>query len=254
MGLFDFLKKGSTNIGAATTAAPVTHNTTAAQTMTIDMSKSSESLNKVLINMSKSSKVNMSKHTARVAFAMDYSGSMGNLYDNGSVQKVISRLLPIALKFDDNGELEAWLFSNGKKKLESVTLGNYKDYVNDVIDHSAFRMGGTEYAPVLKDIVHHYKDKEPSEVPAFIIFITDGDNADKYETNEIVRELSKYNMFVQFVGIGTERFKYLKELDNLDGRKSDNTGFIPVKDMNKLNDEELYTELLKQYKDWLNNK
>ena len=38
------------------------------------------------------------------------------------------------------------------------------------------------------------------------------------------------------------------------GRKCDNTGFILVKDMEKMNDEELYTELIRQYKDWLNNK
>ena len=103
-------------------------------------------------------------------------------------------------------------------------------------------------------MVHYYKDKEPSEVPAFIIFITDGDNSDKYETDAIVRELSKYNMFVQFVGIGYDSFSYLKKLDNLSGRESDNTGFITVKDINKLNDEDLYSKLLEQYKDWLNNK
>ena len=37
-------------------------------------------------------------------------------------------------------------------------------------------------------------------------------------------------------------------------RKCDNTGFIAVEDMDKMTDEELYTELLRQYKDWLNNK
>lgn len=74
---------------------------------TIDMSKHNENLGKVLIDMSKGSKIDMTKHTARVALAMDYSGSMDWLYDNGSVQETISRLLPIALRFDDNGELES---------------------------------------------------------------------------------------------------------------------------------------------------
>ena len=62
-------------------------------------------------------------------------------------------------------------------------------------------------------------------------------------------------MFVQFVGIGSgSNFRYLRKLDNLSGRKSDNTGFITVQDMNKLNDEQLYTEMLRQYNDWLNKK
>ena len=119
---------------------------------------------------------------------------------------------------------------------------------------SGMSMGGTEYAPVLRDIVRYYKDVEPSGTPAFIIFITDGENEDKLRTNEIILELSKYNIFVQFIGIGREKFEYLKRLDNLNGRKHDNTGFTAVEDMDKLNDEQLYTEILRQYKDWLNKK
>lgn len=222
--------------------------------MVIDMSKSAENLEKVLIDMSKSSKIDMTKHIARVALAMDYSGSMYDLFDDGSVQKVISRLLPIALKFDDNGELESWLFSNGKERLDAVTIDNYKNYVKKVMYNSDMRMGGTNYAPVLKDIVKYYKDVEPSTVPAFIIFITDGENSDQNETNKTVKELSNYNIFIQFIGIGDENFKYLKSLDDMNGRKHDNTGFTAVKDMNKMTDEELYTEILRQYKDWLNTK
>ena len=46
----------------------------------------------------------------------------------------------------------------------------------------------------------------------------------------------------------------LRSLDNMKGRKYDNTGFTAVKDMNSMSDEELYTEILRQYKDWLNSK
>lgn len=221
-------------------------------TNTVSLEKSSQELDKVLVNLSKSSKVNLSKHVAKVALAMDYSGSMDWLYQNGSVQNTITRLFVIAKKFDDDGELESWLFSNGKKKLKPVNDGNYEDYVSKVMLKSGMNMGGTNYAPVLEDIVKHYKNS--GNVPAFIMFITDGENFDKNETDKIVKELSEYNMFVQFVGIGNEKFSYLRSLDDMEGRKCDNTGFISVKDMNKMNDDELYTELLRQYKDWLNNK
>lgn len=251
MGLFDKLF-GNKNVNVVTPAsAPVTQS--AAPVMKIDMSKHAENLNTVLIDMSKSGKTNMSNHTARVALAMDYSGSMSDMFRNGSVQDVVTRLLPIALKFDDNGELESWLFSNGQERLEPVTASNYERYVKNVMMHARMNMGGTEYAPVLKDIVKCYKNS--SNIPAFVMFITDGDNWDAYETDAIIRELSNYNMFVQFVGIGTGTdFAYLKKLDNLSGRKHDNTGFIAVADMNKLNDQQLYTEMLRQYNEWLNNK
>lgn len=254
MGFFEklFGKKGSDVATSITTTSP--EQKQEFETAVIDMSKSAESLNKVLIDMSKSSKIDMSKHTARVALALDYSGSMGWLFSDGSVQKTITRLLPIALKFDDNGELEAWLFSNGYDRLDAVTIKNYKDYVREVMKRSRMRMGGTDYAPVLKDIVKYYKDIEPSTVPAFIIFITDGENSDQADTDKIIRELSNYNIFVQFIGIGNDNFNYLRSLDDMPGRKHDNTGFTAVKDMNCMNDEELYTEILRQYKDWLNNK
>ena len=248
MGLFSKLFGGNkTEVKEKVQSTPV--NTTAS---VIDMSKSAENLNKVLIDMSKGSKIDMTKHVARVALAMDYSGSMDRLYYNGSVQNVIIRLLPIALKFDDNGELESWLFSNQEERLPAVNVNNYENYVQKVMMKARMSMGGTNYAPALKDMVKYYKDIEPSSVPAFIIFITDGENFDKAETNKIIKELSNYNIFVQFIGIGNEKFTYLKSLDNMEGRVHDNTGFIAVKDMNKMTDGELYTELLRQYKDWLN--
>ena len=113
-------------------------------------------------------------------------------------------------------------------------------------------MGGTNYAPVLNAIINSL-DKNNS-IPTFVIFITDGENFDKKETNNVVKELSEYNMFVQFIGIGNESFHYLRSLDDMPDRKYDNTGFTAVSDMNKMNDEELYTELIRQYKDWLNSK
>lgn len=255
MGLFDKLFKKESNIQTKEGVAASTQSTiSTSNPCVIDMSKSAEHLNKVLIDMSKTSKIDMSKHVARVALAMDYSGSMDHLFSNGSVQKTITRLLPIALKFDDNGELESWLFSNGSERLEAVTIKNYQDYVKKVMKKADMYMGGTNYAPVLNEIITYYKDVEPSNIPAFIMFITDGDNFDEKETNRIVRELSNYNMFVQFVGIGNAGFDYLRKLDDLNGRKTDNTGFLAVSDMNKMNDEELYKNLLSQYKDWLNNK
>lgn len=231
------------------------YKTGASKNIVIDMSKHADNLDKVLIDMSKgSNKIDMSKHVARVGLAMDYSGSMRTLFDNGSVQRTINRLLPIALRFDDNGELESWIFSERSLQLSPVTVKNFEDYVKKVMRNSSMSMGGTNYSPVLRDMVYYYKDVEPSSIPAYIIFITDGENWDEQQTDDVVRELSKYNIFVQFVGIGDERFEYLKKLDDLPGREKDNTGFTAVRDMDKMSDTELYNELLRQYVDWLNKK
>lgn len=260
MGLFDkiFGKGGATQapthnmVGTVPTTSGAV--STSASSMTIDMSKHAKNLDTVLIDMSKPGKINMTKHIARVALVEDYTGSMTDMYRDGTVQEVTNRLLPIALKFDDNGEMESWIFANSYRKLAPVTIDNHEDYVKNVIMRSGMNMGSTYYAPVLRDVAKFYKNS-PSNIPALVIFITDGDNFDEHETNTIIRELSNYNMFVQFVGIGNQSdFDYLRELDNLSGRKCDNTGFLLARDLVKMDDEQLYTELLRQYNDWLNNK
>ena len=70
MGFFGklFGKKDDVEEVAVSTAAKSTEKTETQATFTIDMSK--EHLNNVLIDMSKGSKIDMTKHTARVALAM----------------------------------------------------------------------------------------------------------------------------------------------------------------------------------------
>lgn len=49
---------------------------------------------------------------AQVVVAMDYSGSMQYEYRDGTVQRLTEKLFPLALEFDDNGELDFYLFDN----------------------------------------------------------------------------------------------------------------------------------------------
>lgn len=222
----------------------------------ISLKKSVISLDKSIINLEKKSGFNFDGHRAKVAVVMDYSGSMGSLYRSGAVQRLLTRLMPLALRFDDNGELDVWLFHNSFIRTESMDLSNFESYVQENITSKGYKMGCTSYAPVLQDVLRKYfvEDAASSNVPTFVVFITDGNNDDKRATNEIVKESSYKNIFIQFVGIGNERFDYLERLDDLSGRPVDNTGFIKVADMERLSDEQLFEMLLDQYPDWLRNK
>ena len=231
-------------------------------------------LSKCLVNLSKKAEVDLGDVKARVIAVLDYSGSMSGLYRKGIVQETLNKLVPLGLTFDDNGEIEVYLFQNSYRKMDELTIDNYSEYVKEVIDKSGYSMGGTEYAPVLKAIKNIHqptivgaakgflgglfkkKAEQPVETGAkdeiiFVIFITDGDNSDKRETDDIVRELSKTKTFIQFIGIGNEKFKYLQELDDLSGRDVDNTGFTKFKDISKIEDAELYAKVLEQFADWL---
>ena len=222
----------------------------------INLKKSVISLDKSLISLEKKSGLSFADHRAKVAVVMDYSGSMSSLYRSGAVQEVLTRLMPLALRFDDNGELDVWLFHHHYYRVESMNLNNFENYVKDEISSKNYRMGTTSYAPVLEDVLRKYfvEDAATSNIPTFVVFITDGSNDDKRATNEIIKESSYKNIFIQFVGIGNERFEYLERLDDLTGRPVDNTGFIKVSDMARLSDEQLFDLLLDQYPDWLKNK
>lgn len=229
------------------------------------------SLSKCIVNLSKTRKTDLGDMRARVAVVLDYSGSMGRLYRNGTVQKTLNRLVPLGLTFDDNGSIDLFLFQSDYRQMEDLTLRTYDNYVQQVIMASDYRMGGTAYAPVLRAMIEgtttvrevkkglfgtaqeqtHIPGIVDNTMPTFILFITDGDNSDKPETDEIIRRSSGMNVFIQFIGIGRDNFGYLEQLDNMQGRVRDNTGFSKMEDLERASDDELFTNVLGQFSEWL---
>jgi len=189
----------------------------------------------------------LSSSIAQVVFCIDASGSMTDEYRNGTVQSIVERLMPVAVKFDDNQSMETFMFSNGCTEVKPATPKNFDTYVKNVL-YPAFDGCGTEYAPVMKKILQNYGK---SKIPTFVIFITDGDNSDKSATQEIMCKASEYPIFWKFIGIGNnERFTFLEKLDDLSGRKVDNANFVQIKDINKITDEDLYNQLMIEYPQW----
>ena len=190
--------------------------------------------------------------TARVAVVLDFSGSMEGLYRDGTIQTLLDRLLPLAMKFDDNGELDIWLFHNDAIRLDGIKEENFYNYINKSKILKKYNMWGTEYAPVMKDVVEKYISEEPSNYPNLVVFITDGVNEDRYETEKIMKLSSQYPIFWQFVGIGSSDFPFLENLDEMRDRLVDNANFFAVNDLMKIDDNTLYNRLLKEYPEWLN--
>ncbi|SHK86462.1 vWA domain-containing protein [Desulforamulus aeronauticus] len=198
-------------------------------------------------------KKSLTSVTARVGVVLDKSGSMRKLYKDGSVQDVLEKLFPIALNFDDNGELDVWLFNDEFIRMkEPVTLDNFYNYIDAKVMSGVIEKfwGQTKYAPVMQDVFNKYCIEDPSPLPTFIIFLTDGNNSDKNNTKKILKESSAHNIFWEFVGIGDEKFEFLQRLDSLSGRTIDNANFFDVKDIASLSDEHLYDKLLYEYPQW----
>lgn len=186
---------------------------------------------------------------SRVSVVLDYSISMENLYKKGIVQAVLEKLFPIALQFDDNGEMELWIFSDDFHRLPNITMDNYYGYIDrEVIK---YRMGCTQYAPPMKDIYQKYIHEDPANIPNYVIFITDGDNQDKDVTKQVITQISHAPIFWQFVGIGRASFSFLEQLDEMDGRYVDNANFFKIDNIYDANDDILYNQLLAEYPQWL---
>ena len=224
-----------------------------------------ETLNLEKLNLRKEMVLDLKKtygikhQKAQVVLALDYSGSMDGLYANGTVQETVERLMPIAMAFDDNQEIDFYIFTQSYKKLsENITLNNLAGYINNKV-YNKFPMGATSYAPVLQAIFDQFTKKtgifggrkDKLDYPVYVIFVTDGNCDDQSDTEKVMKSASHYGLFFQFVGIGRERFSFLDKLDNLSGRRIDNANFFKIESIRHESDGGLYDKLLKEFPSWL---
>jgi hypothetical protein len=188
---------------------------------------------------------------ARVGLILDISGSMRSLYKNGTVQKVVERILAVASQFDDDGTLDVWVYDNEFSRMKSVTERDFFNYVDEYIlsNDLIHKFGRNDEPPVMEDVINKYTVEQPEKVPTFIVFINDG--GCKRTIKKPIVESSNKPIFWQFVGIGDSNFDVLEKLDTMEGRFIDNANFFHIKDIEKISDEELYSNLLNEFPEWL---
>ncbi|MBI4748059.1 MAG: VWA domain-containing protein [Acidobacteria bacterium] len=194
---------------------------------------------------------NLTGVKARVGLSMDITGSMTQLYKNGTVQNVVERILAVALSFDDDGSLDVWRFDHRFKRLAPATVHNFEGYVNREALSDRDIYGHNDEPLVMRDIVHKYVVEEPGPIPAFIVFVSDGGVKKNQEIQEIITNAAQYPIFWQFVGIGNAKFGALERIDTLPGRIVDNASFFALNDIARISDEELYDRLLNEFPLWL---
>lgn len=207
------------------------------------------------------------KITVRVGAVLDKSGSAEPFYVRGEMQELVDRLLAVAHQFDDNGEIDMWAFHNQSIPLETATAASYGGYVNQYIMKGAIgrSWGGTEYAPPIKDVTEFYfPTSQPKEekkglfgklfggsetkavvnpaadIPALVMFVTDGENSDKAKTERLLAESVDKPIYWLFIGIGhPSSFSFIEEM----GEKYPHVGFVSFSDLN-ISDDDMYDEIL----------
>ncbi|MBF0336272.1 MAG: VWA domain-containing protein [Nitrospirae bacterium] len=206
----------------------------------------------------------LDQQRARVAMAIDVSASMEHLFDNGVVQRACERLLALAVKFDDNGAIDIFIFDHRDHEVGELHQSKFYGFVENAIlkKFQGKIWGATSYAGVIRRITKKYtttpgfwgslvgKKPLPQE-PAYVLFVTDGDNGDKNDTESAITDASKEAIFWQFVGIGKSTFSFLERLDTMPGRFIDNANFFKLNDLDAISDDELYDRLLAEFPLWL---
>ncbi len=224
-----------------------------------------------LVSLVKPFKVELEKRNlqgviARVALVLDISGSMNGRYNDGTVQAIIDKTVPMAVQFDDDGEFDCWYYGNRVQRRPSVHMRNYKQAVPADWEKLMSHLGYGNYEPaVMQEVIKEYKD---SDLPAYVIFITDGGVGAADEIKALLCKASRYPIFWQFVGVGgvsskdrkkqgffsrllSTSYGILEELDHLEGRYIDNANFFALDDFKTVPNEELYSRLLNEFPQWM---
>lgn len=221
-------------------------------------------------------KAGLSSHTARVALCLDISGSMSGLFSSGKVQAFIERVLALALRFDDDGSVDVFSFGVGAYVEQSVTLGNFRGYANQLLKHRHLE-GGTNYGKVIELLRKTYYSQGSDarstvvsdRMPVYVMFVTDGQTTDESRTRSQIAKAAYEPIFWQFMGIGKSKrdvatsgggffarlfasdFSFLESLDTMSDRFVDNANFFSVQDPAAVSDEQLYDLLMTEYPAWL---
>jgi hypothetical protein len=218
-------------------------------------------------------KVGLEKHRAKVCLVLDISGSMSSLYRKGLVQRFAERILALGCRFDDDGEIDVFLFGRNVHHVAPMGLDNWSGYVGQMIDRHPLE-GDTRYGAAMEEVRRHYfpdagggERKWPckSSLPVYVMFVTDGTTSDKPLTERQLRWASREPIFWQFMGIGKGKkskskllanfadsdFPFLEKLDELNGRLIDNANFFSVAGPDEHSDAALYDLLMAEYPTWV---
>lgn len=210
---------------------------------------------------------------AAVVGSLDDSGSAQPLYRSGEMQRVADMIFAAGLVFDDDGEMPVSFFNSRVQDLGNITLSNCKGF----IERQRPEWGGTSYVSALEwviktagfrtsDIAHSRSSggglfglgkrsgsslsvKATAPYPTFAVIVTDGEPSDGQAAADLLTRMSQLPIFVQWIGVGSNNFRYLRQLDELGGRLIDNAGFFDAKEAR--NDSDMLSGLLSEFPDYV---
>ena len=214
-----------------------------------------------LVSLVKSVGVSLEKKGATIArskvcLCLDISGSMSKLFSSGKIDTLVERALALGLTFDDDGEIDVFLFGKNVHHFGTVNASNYKGFSKRALSRHPLE-GGTRYGNAMEAIRAHYAPDFGDGLPVFVFFTTDGGTDDKPKTERMLKESAAEPIFWKLMGMvpqnsfAAKRSSFLQELDDLEGRVVDNADFFNVTDPAAPAPDEFYAEVVDEFPEWL---
>ena len=187
--------------------------------------------------------------TLRASLAVDISGSMQSIFARGDAQRTVNQTVPVALKFDDNGELELFKFDDRCEYVGVVTRDNFETFLRD---NRVSPRGGTNYAPIVRTTLNHFfggtepgskgglfSKAKPSGEPTLVQIVTDGECSDAREAEKAFVDAQAYNIYYQFIAVGKANFRTIKHLSD----KLPNVGDVYLRDFG-MTEDQVYAQVV----------
>lgn len=220
---------------------------------------------------------------AKVALALDFSGSMGRVYRSGAMQRLVEKSLALATQFDDDGAIDFFVFDSTAAYLGEISIDDFAGSVDRLTKGRS--MGSTNYADAFLTIRNHFgfaptggavsvprqkrgffgfgkahpaaiapaveASKTPADIPVYVLFLTDGAPDNQSKAVRALTEVSTAPIFWKFLSIGRESMVFLEKLDTLTDRFMDNANYEPIGDVDAISDADLFKKMLTEFPDWL---
>lgn len=221
---------------------------------------------------------------AEVVLVLDHSPRMAPLYGDGSLQRLVSSLVALAMKFDDDGVVPVWTFSDEARDAGKIHKSDALEWVAKNVTappeaRPGMRLPATRYAPFIDAIGQRYFPTEwaqaptvrlvgdklkrqvydypalaaPRPCPLLVVVVTSGDCEDAMETTRQLRRASRLPIFWQFAAVDPNpaapaEFRFLRGIDKLTETHVDSCGFFIASDFEA---EDLFRGLLGEFEQYL---
>ncbi|MFF7935415.1 VWA domain-containing protein [Streptomyces sp. NPDC007940] len=184
--------------------------------------------------------------TAKTYLVLDRSASMRPYYKDGSAQALGEQTLALAAHLDPESTVHVVFFSTELDGTGELTLTDHENKIDDL--HAGLgRMGRTSYHAAVEEVLAHHTKNAP-DVPALVVFQTDGAPDAKTPATQALTEAAKTHpaVFFSFVAFGdpeNKAFDYLRKL------KLPNTShFLAGETPKELTDTEIYQGILANWR------